>query len=591
MKIKTKLSLGLSFLFAVILLLAGLGAYYAHRLAAEAKEVLKDNYETLEYARNMLQATDVLLLTNNRAHPRALKTFQTNLQRQLNNITEVGEQATTITLQENFDLLKTALAQNQPHSATNQFGATIRQNLFQLTDINLRAIVRKSNAAQKAADRVIMYLVIIGTFSILVTLTFIVNFPGYIANPIRELSESIKQIADKNYSQRLYFKANDEFGELAGAFNQMARQLDEYEHSNLARIMFEKRRIETIINNMSDAIIGLDEKNTILFSNNEATLLLGLTNADLVGKYAPDVALHNDLLRHLLAENGPAPLKIFDDGKESYFAKDVIAIKSPATAAEEEKRIGQVIILKNITQFRELDLAKTNFIATISHELKTPIAAIKMSLKLLRDERIGALNPEQQQLLGHITEDSDRLLRLTGELLDLAQVETGNIQLHYRPTAPREIIDYACQALQFQAQQKQVTLVVTVPDELPAVNADLEKTAWVLVNFLSNAIRYSPPQASILVSAGYVTAARERWVRFSVRDAGPGIDARYKDRIFDKFFRVPTADSIKGGTGLGLAISKEFIIAQGGNIWVESELGEGATFSFSLPVLTERSAE
>ncbi|PSR53798.1 PAS domain-containing sensor histidine kinase [Adhaeribacter arboris] len=584
MNIKTKLSLGLSFLFAVILLLAGLGAYYANRLAAESKEVLKDNYESLEYGKNMLQASEVFLLADTSAYPLAIKTFETNLQRQLNNLTEVGEQEITLSVNENFDALKKELVPKKDQGTVNSLIAAIRQDVFQLTDINMQAIVRKNNVAQKTADRVIMYLVIIGTFSILVTLTFIINFPGYIANPIRELSESIKQIANRNYEQRLHFAANDEFGELADAFNQMARKLDEYEHSNLARIMFEKRRIETIINNMSDAIIGLDEKNTILFSNNEATLLLGLTDADLVGKYAPDVALHNDLLRHLLSENGQEPLKIFDDGKESYFAKDVIGIKSPTTATETEKVIGQVIILKNITQFRELDLAKTNFIATISHELKTPISSIKMSLKLLRDERVGSVNPEQQKLLEHITEDSDRLLRITGELLNLAQVETGNIQLHCRQTLPKEIIQYAVQAIRFQAEQKQVKLETNIPNELPPVNSDLEKTAWVLVNFLSNAIRYSPEQASIIISAGYVTSASNRFVRFSVQDFGRGIDARYKDRIFDKFFQVPDADSIKGGTGLGLAISKEFITAQGGAIWVESELGEGSVFSFSLPV-------
>jgi signal transduction histidine kinase len=585
MKIKTKLSLGLSFLFAVILLLAGLGAYYANRLADESKEVLKDNYETLEYAKNMLQAMDVLILADSSAFPRALKIFQINLQHQLNNLTEVGEQGITIAVNENFDILKKALVQKQDQATVHSAVAAIRQGVYQLTDINMQAIVRKNNVAQKTADRVMMYLVIIGTFSILVTLTFIINFPGYIANPIRELTDSIKQIANRNYEQRLHFAANDEFGELAEAFNQMARKLDEYEHSNLARIMFEKRRIETIINNMSDAIIGLNEKKNILFSNNEATVLLGLTDADLVGKYAPDVALHNDLLRHLLLENGQGPLKIFDDGKESYFAKDVIGIQSPATATQTEKLIGQVIILKNITQFRELDLAKTNFIATISHELKTPISSIKMSLKLLRDNRIGSINPEQQKLLEHITEDSDRLLRITGELLNLAQVETGNIQLHCRQTQPKEIIQYAIQAIRFQAEQKQVKLETAIPNELPPVNSDLEKTAWVLVNFLSNAIRYSPEQARIVISAGYVTSANNRFVRFSVQDFGRGIDTRYKDRIFEKFFQVPDADALKGGTGLGLAISKEFITAQGGTIWVESELGAGSTFNFSMPVI------
>ena len=585
MKIKTKLSLGLGFLFSVILLLAGLGAYYTNRLAGEAKAVLKNNYESLENAKNMLRATDALLLLDSSSNLLPVKAFETNLQRQLNNITEIGEQAATFTIKENFDLLKETVVQRKAQRATNHLIAVIRPHLYQLTDINLQAISRKSQAAQKAAERVSLYLFLIGIFSTLVTLAFILYFPGYIANPIRELTESIKQIANRNYEQRLHFRARDEFGELANSFNQMAERLHEYEHSNLAQIIFEKRRIETIINSMSDAIIGLDEKRNILFSNNEATSLLGLNKADLVGKYAPDVALQNDLLRHLLTDSGPSPIKISSEGKEIYFAKDVVPIQLPSTEAETGKKIGQVIILKNITPFRELDLAKTNFIATISHELKTPISAIKMSLKLLRDERIGSINQEQQRLLAYISEDSERLLRITSELLNLAQVETGNIQLLYRPTHPKEIINYACQTIQMQASQKQVALEVNLPEDLPLVHTDLEKTAWVLVNFLSNAIRYSPQPGRILIKAANIISQGKPFVCFSVRDFGRGIDDRYKDRIFDKFFQVPDADSTKGGTGLGLAISKEFITAQGGIIWVESQLGEGSTFSFSLPVI------
>lgn len=584
MTIKTKLSLGLSFLFAVIILLAGLGAYFANLLAAGSREILKDNYESLEYAKNMLQASDALLGSDTISYRETLKAFQKNLQKQESNVTEIGELEATRALREHFDLFRQALKQVRNKADLRFHLAGIRQNLFRITEVNMQAIVRKNNEAQQSAKKAITYLVLIGTMSVLVALSFTVNFPGYIANPIRELSQSIKEIANRNYGQRLHFATHDEFGELADSFNQMARKLDEYEHSNLARLMFEKLRIETIINSMADAIIGIDEKRVILFANQEATLLLSIPEEELVGKYAPDVALNNDLLRHLISDNGQVPLKIFDQGKESYFVKEVLPILSPALEKEEETPIGQVIILKNITQFRELDLAKTNFIATISHELKTPISSIKMSLTLLRDERIGPMNAEQQKLLAHITEDSDRLLRITGELLDLAQVETGNIQLHYQQTDPAKIIGYACEAMQFQAEQKQIQFVLDVPQGLPAVNADLEKTTWVLINFLSNAIRYSPGQTSITISAGVTTSESHRLVRFSVRDQGPGIDSRYKDRIFEKFFQVPQANAVKGGTGLGLAISKEFINAQGGLIWVESELGEGSTFSFALPV-------
>ncbi len=167
---------------------------------------------------------------------------------------------------------------------------------------------------------------------------------------------------------------------------------------------------------------------------------------DLIGKYAPDVALKNDLLRNLIADKGnSAALKIFADDKESYFSKEILNITA------EDKAIGSVILLRNITQFKELDLAKTNFIATISHELKTPIASIKMSLKLLEDERIGNLNVEQKKLVSHIKDDSQRLLSITGELLDLAQVETGKITLEKQLAEPRAIIDYANNALKVQA--------------------------------------------------------------------------------------------------------------------------------------------
>lgn len=586
MKIKTKIFLGLGFLFTLILLLAGLGAYYANRLAIETREILKNNYETLEYAQNMLQATDAFLLSDSLQYQEALKTFETNLHLQQQNITEAGEKTSTAAIVAHFNQLKNQRTLLQEPLTRSYQTAVIRQKLFQLIDINMQAITRKSNAAHQTAHQAVLFLVIIGGVSILVTLAFILYFPGYIAGPIGKLKESIKQIANRNYEPRLRFSAKDEFGEVAESFNQMAQKLDEYEHSNLAQLMFEKQRIEAIINKIPDAILGLDQKHHLLFVNREAEILLGLTGSDIVGQYAPDVALHHDLLRQLLTAQTKTPIKIMADGKESYFLKEVLAIQA-AGKADTAVPIGQVIILKNITHFQELDLAKTNFMATISHELKTPIAAIKMGLKLLLDDRVGPLNTEQTNLLGNMQEDAGRLLSITGELLNLAQVETGNIQLHFSPTPPSAIIAYACKAMEVQAAQKQINLQIDVADDLPLVQADLEKTAWVLVNLLSNAIRYSPPAATIMVLAKENTTQAQagRRVTFSVQDFGEGIAQQYKERIFDKFFQVPTAAIIKSGTGLGLAISKEFITAQGGAIWVESQLGAGATFNFHLPAL------
>jgi NtrC-family two-component system sensor histidine kinase KinB len=279
-------------------------------------------------------------------------------------------------------------------------------------------------------------------------------------------------------------------------------------------------------------------------------------------------------------------MKIVLDGRESYFQLQSRDIFVPNLDKQSDaikiatKSAGKVYILRNITEFKERDEAKSNFIATISHELKTPLSSIKMSLKLLGDSRIGSLNTEQQQLTGHIAEDSERLLKITSELLELSQVETGNIQLNFVPVAPAQIVDYALSSVKFQAKQKAVEFKILKNENIPQVQADVEKTAWVLINFLSNALRYSSEKSSIVIKL----ALRNNRVEFSVQDFGKGIDEQYKKRLFDRYFQVPTDGQNKAGSGLGLAISKDFIEAQQGTIWVESAIGEGSTFYFSLPV-------
>ncbi len=282
----------------------------------------------------------------------------------------------------------------------------------------------------------------------LITFSFVVNFPSVIATPIDTLSRGITDIANKNYRSRIHLTQKDEFGDLANSFNIMAAKLEEYESSNLASILFEKKRIETIINNMHDPVIGIDEHKKVLFVNNEAVKILGVPEKNLIGKAVQDIAVTNDLMRSLIRElmetdgndkkDIKKPLKIYADGKESFFEKDILQIFSTPTGEKEKYQIGYVILLKNITPFKELDFAKTNFIATVSHELKTPISAIKMSLQLLEDERIGTANGEQKQLIQNIADEADRLLKITGELLNMTQVETGKIQLNLQPSnAPR----------------------------------------------------------------------------------------------------------------------------------------------------------
>ncbi len=558
MKLKTKLTLGIGFLFIIIVIFGVLGIVSIYKLSNNADKILTNNYETLVYNNNMLKALDELP-----HHKNAIADFETNLAKQEKNITEFGEEEATRSLRKNFEELKL-----QPNDSSNY--RELLQSIQQINNINQNAIYRKNETAHKTASNAIFWLTIIFSILTIIAFTLTVNFPEVIATPVKALAQGIKEIANKNYGNRIHLKQDDEFGELAYAFNTMAEKLDEYEHSNLAKIKFEKSRIETIINQMKDGIIGLDEKRNILFLNAVSEKMLGLKEKEIAGLYAPDIALKNDLMRTLL-QNGPAQeLKIFADNKESYFTKEVL------TVSNEAQVIGEVIVLKNITPFHELNEAKTNFIATISHELKTPIAAIKMSLQLLQSSNIGSINSEQQQLIDSIKDDSNRLLKITGELLNMAQVETGNIQLSLQPYSPNDILQYAVEAVKVQAEQKQVSIKVMVQEGIGNVKADKEKTAWVLINLLTNAIRYSYETGEVNIE---ITKEKDNLL-FAVTDHGKGIPPQYTAKIFDRYFQVP--GSSKAGTGLGLAISKEFIEAQGGTIHVESKLGEGSRFYFKL---------
>jgi PAS domain S-box-containing protein len=574
MKIKTKLNLGVGLLFIMIIILSLVAAFYIFSIKKDTDNILKANYNTLEYSRNMLLSLDEI----NENEEKAIIIFETNITKQIANITEAGEDKATYNLQRNFDFLK-------KNRTDETLKSQIRQDIFKIMKLNMNAIKEKSDIAKHTAETANFWIAVTGTLCFLIAFNLLVNLPNNIANPIKELTDSIKEIANKNYSQRVNFMNYNEFGDLAKSFNTMAEKLQEYNNSNLYKLSFEKKRLETLINNMHDPIIGLDNQGLILFANDEALKIIGLKTEEVIGKLATTLALTNDLMKSLIINDlsnekqKSLPMKIFADGKESYFEKETVNITIKPTGEDQTIVIGDVIILRNITVFKELDFAKTNFIATVSHELKTPISSIKLSLQLLEKAETGTINDDQKQLIESIKDDSQRLLKITGELLELSQLETGNIKLNIEKSNPYEIINYATEAVKVQAEQKQIKLVIETEQNLPDIKADSEKTAWVLINFLTNAIAYSTENSTIIVKL----KNENNQVVFQVIDTGKGIDSRYKTKVFDKYFQVP--GSHKSGTGLGLAISKEFIEAQNGTIGVDSELGLGSTFYFKLGIV------
>ncbi|PWS30546.1 ATP-binding protein [Pedobacter paludis] len=582
MKIKTKLRLGFGFLFIIVLSFGLIALFYLNELSDKSKVILKDNYKSLKYVSSMRNVLD-----ENRfpLSVQSKNTFGLNLKNEGNNLTEPGEKVAFLKLSE---LYKAFLSSKSAQESENTV-KVLRAELQNIENLNMNAIYRKNELANEASGRANLYIMIAATLSFLILFTFIVNFPGFVANPLAEFSAAIRQISRKNYKQRLHFENDDEFTELADAFNGMVVKLNEWENSNLSKIKSEKSRIEAIIAQMQDAIIGLNEKGEVLFLNHLAAKLMSLDEDKIIGQNVSELIKKNELLKRIIKpETEDKTLKIYADDKESYFLLESREIVIPNYEEQEEKILiessksaGSVYVLKNITQFKELDEAKTNFIATVSHELKTPLSSIKMSLKLLNDERVGAMNEEQSQLVNHIKEDSDRLLKITSELLDLSQAETGNLKLTFAITKPLEIVQYALDAVKFQAEQKSINLELNCDENLPDVNADIQKTAWVLVNFLSNALRYSSEKSKVVIDV----FQKDKFIQFSVQDYGKGIDEKYQKRLFDRYFQVPTDGQNKSGSGLGLAISKDFIEAEQGKIWVVSAIGEGSKFCFTLPIV------
>lgn len=560
LSVKNKIWLGSLFLFVLLLVTGGVSIYFMAKLKTETKNVVKDNYESLSYA-HIMQAQLNNLEGN---YDNSVKTFEKALHQQEENVTEQGEQKVTNDLRADFNKLKN-------DDTARQTVKAMQQQIQHILTLNMQAIQRKSINAIKTANDALTIIITLCGIIFLIAFTFIINFPSIVTDPIMRLTNAIKEIGGKNYKYRIHINNKDEFGKLANAFNEMAERLEYFESSNVNKLMFEKSRAEAVINSLKDASIGIDKNNIVLFANFQALQLLGLQSEEVVGKTVDTIRSKNDLFAFLIEKETTTPFKIVVENRENFFVKELIEVEQGETK-------NKVIVLKNITSFKELDAAKTNFIATISHELKTPLASSDFSLKLLEDERVSKLTPEQKELIRNLKQDNSRMLKILSELLNMSQAEAGRIQLNVKEVDPEKIVESAIEAVTGSAREKGIEIKNTSQANLPSIKADADKTTWVLNNFLTNAIKYSFNNSLVEVKASQQNGS----IVFSVKDSGPGIDAAYIPRLFEKYFQVP--GSKEKGTGLGLAISKEFVEAQQGKIWAESEIGKGSVFSFNLPV-------
>ncbi len=601
--IRSKIFFGVFFLFAIILALSITDIIFINRLAQSAKGTIVDNYSTIEYTTQMISSLDEMYLNrlqfqvNLNANVsdssliinfnKARLKFEKSLSDELVNITEPGERLLVERLRIQYKLFLESFREsdNKNTSMLSKDYNEVKNLVNNIYSLNMNAVISKNSASVKNAEQITIYTIIFGGISIIITLFFIIMFPARIVKPVKDLTVKIKAVSRKDYNQKLDVNSNDEIGELAEAFNVMAERLKEYETQQLGEILTAKQRLEALVQNMQDGIIVLDNNNKIVLANQVIAELSGVKIENLMGKDVYEISTGNDLLKNIVDglksnsfyENSKNSLRIIKDKKEYFYEPENIPILTNSGDSL-DRNMGSMIVLKNVTRFEERDVAKTRLISTVSHEMKTPVSSINLTVKLLEDSRIGKLNTEQKELVQAIKEQSNRLSRVINEILNYSQIETGNIRLNFTSAQPEDVIDYATTSLMILLSEKNIQLETEIEDDLPSLNIDIEKTVWVLVNLLSNAIRYSANGGKIILSANRDGDN----VSFSVKDFGPGISPEDQKKLFGRFSQL--GQRSERGWGLGLAISKEFVQAQGGRISVQSKPGEGSIFSFSIPL-------
>ncbi|MCB2410827.1 sensor histidine kinase [Hymenobacter lucidus] len=587
MNLKSKITAGF---LLMLVLLAGIGAYAfstVRSLDYGSRAILQDNFYSVQLGQAMLQALDAAEATP--AGHDELARFRRYLRQEAANVTERGEQQLVDSM-----LLATGRYQAEtiPTRRTAAI-ARLRRQTHRMVALNMQALTRKNEQANRAASASGRYLLALLTLGSLAALGLVFSVPEAAVGGLHKLTTSIDHAARGNFAASIPVESTDEFGRVARSFNQLLVHLNDFRSANLAELLTERNRVTSIVQTLDEGLLLLDENRRIIVANPVACTLLALPEKQLVGRRAADVAAHNPRFGELLAylqlpaaqrAVEPLTLTITQGAEPAHYRLAVHEAVSFNAATDRMEFVGTILALHNVSEFRKLDQAKSDFLATVSHELKTPLSSISFHLKLLQDARVGPINEEQSRIVATLKNENERLRKLATGLLDVSRLEAGGIPLNPQPTAVAALVEYAAAPIRLQLAPRQLRLAIELPENLPAVRADLEKTAWVLLNLLANAVRYSPEQGCITVSAA--TTPDGRAVQLRVQDAGPGIAPENQQQIFERFVQLPGPDQAAptGSAGLGLSISREFITSQGGQLGVESTPGAGSTFFFTLPV-------
>ncbi len=397
--------------------------------------------------------------------------------------------------------------------------------------------------------------------------------------PIAKFSTAASAVATGDFQQSVKVKSRDELGELAVVFNKMTAELRRYDEINVNKLISEEAKIQAIIRNIADGIIATDTERMILFLNNQAEQWFGVTNEAVQQKSLVESA-KNEKLELLVSDilkqhqESSAELTIIDP--HSHENRVLKAHAAPVIDGKGQT-IGVVTALRDITREKEIDQMKSEIVSVVSHELRTPLTSIQGFSQLLMEEALS--EEDRQTYINIVVTEADRLTNMVNEFLDLSRLESGRTEIQKEPFNFADTIMNTVFVVSTQANEKNIAILPQFYDDDLFIYADPDGISQVMMNILSNAIKYSPPDREVIIS---VTDAGES-IHISVKDNGFGMKQSDADKVFDKFYRIKSEDTKDvGGTGLGLPIVKEIIERHEKTITVTSELGKGSEFAFEL---------
>ena len=407
--------------------------------------------------------------------------------------------------------------------------------------------------------------------AVVLALIFAWGLGRALLQPIRQLTDSAQALGEGNLDRDVPVTSHDELGELARTFNAMAAKLRIYRDAMAEKAQRAQRVMEATLTSAPDPLFVVSREGTQEVRNPAAEVLAA--TPEFAAGFPEAIARP---LQEVLATGThylPTDYQRVVTVRDRHYLPRILAI-----GVELADFRGAAVVLQDVTKFRLLDDAKSNLVGTVSHELKTPLTSLRMAVYLLLEQQTGQLTPVQHELVEQVRSDTDRLLRILNDLLDLSRIESGVAAPHLKPVAVAGLLEAMAREVRPVVEAAGQTLIVQAPAEPVMVQVDEDRIRHVFINLLTNASKYSPAGSAITL---YAKSADEGFLRFGVLDNGPGIAEAYQSRVFERFFRIP--GQTKKGAGLGLAICREIVVAHGGSIACSSAPGQGCDFHFMLP--------